>query len=773
MEAQEKDIQYAEIVKLFGFVLNQYRLYSERHPAARLAVRDFSTKLKQLLGSESTLTLGLIEGRLIVNDHPLDPRRTGVIDLIRECNRFQIESLIFESGAGEEEVTSFFKFMATPPKMLEGMGGFSKVFEQANFQHIRLGTARYKRVKQEELVVRKEEVGTTKEREETFPPGQARKIDKMEDLIEHCVSGAQGEIDFNNEWLAYEVEKKPEAVAKQMVERAENLEALRRIVEDIARFVQERLAVPFIKEGKDFSQPVSRLAKEFKKVLESPETPEDFRGAVGELVGILEQCADAIKVELVAMTFKQSGGDIRATAKVGGKFLRGKVAREQLLGPLREKLGALGMGEEEFAQAFSAVGERRTPKKSPQLDISHEELEELRRLRDHFEDELALRVKQETAVLEEEKRRLVSEKERVDAIVRSIGEGLVVVDNQGKVQFMNPAAERLLGLNFSGAKGVPIPQLIKDEHALALAKGPLRDEANRAAKEIELKSLNEETQRILQASSAVIENEDGKTVGMVSVLSDITKQKHLDEAKARFVTKVSHELQTPLLSIQESLTLLLGKEVGDITPEQEKYLSIAQRNIGRLSRLVDDLLDVAKLEAGKISLSPVAFELHSLIHHAVETVRSWADSRGINIEERYLKKSVDIMADPDRLTQVVTNLLGNAIKFTPQRGKITVAVDPDYPSSAVSQEPCVAVSVEDSGIGVPKEDQERIFKKFEQVSLASPQGVSSTGLGLTIAKEIVELHGGKIWVDSNVGEGSRFTFVIPRRFRNENSASDI
>ena len=341
------------------------------------------------------------------------------------------------------------------------------------------------------------------------------------------------------------------------------------------------------------------------------------------------------------------------------------------------------------------------------------------------------------------------------------------MDGDGKIQFMNPAAEKLLGLDQKGAKGVPIPQLMKGEHTLALAKGPLRDGADHVTKEVELKSSSEDTRRIVQASTAVIENEDGKTVGMVSVLSDITKQKQLDEAKSKFVAHVSHELRTPLLSIQESLALLLGKEIGEVTPEQEKFLSIAQRNIGRLSRLVNDLLDVAKLEAGKIELRPMPFELRDMVHHVVETVRSWAEGKGVTIGEAYPEKSIQMVADPDRLTQVVTNLLGNAIKFTPEGGKISVEINPEQSAPGMAEKPGVAVSVQDSGIGIPIQDQKRIFEKFEQVSLASPQGVSSTGLGLTIAKEIVELHGGRIWVDSSEGEGSRFTFAIPQRLKDD------
>lgn len=778
MQPHDKEARYAEIVKFFGFVLSQYRLYSDKHPASQLAIRNLVARLEVALGSEPNLTMAFVGGRLVVNDHALDNKKTGVAELLRETQRLHIESVTFDQGGTEDETSSFFKLIATPPKTLEQMGGFKKVLEEANLRHIRLGTARIQIIKEEEVVVKKGEVGPgggeeagapveEAKKEADAPKGKARRIERVEELVDHLLKGAGEtiELTLDVERLAYEVEKKPELVAREVVHRAEDIDSLKRIVEDLGQFLRQHLAQPMVQEGKDFSPRITRFAKEFKKAIEEPDVPDDFKASIGDLVASLERCADEVKLELVAKAFQDSGNDAASLSKIAAKFLRGKEARERLLGPLRERLSALGVAQEDLDRVFTALEEKRAAKKSGHVEVSVEELEELRRIRDQFTDELTRRVWEQTAALEREKKRALDEKERVDAIIRSIGEGLVVVDGEGRIQFMNPAAEKLLGLDHAGAKGVPVPDLVKGQHTLAMAKGPLRDGDDHLTKEIEVKSSDVETQRVVQASTAIIENQDGKTVGMVSVLSDITKQKQLDEAKSKFVASVSHELRTPLLSIQESLALLLGKEVGEVTPEQEKFLSIAQRNIGRLSRLVNDLLDVAKLEAGKIELRPVSFELKDMVHHVVETVRSWAEGKGVAINEAYSKEPVPMVADPDRLTQVVTNLLGNAIKFTPEGGKISVEIDPRQSAPGTAEEPGVAVSVQDSGIGIPKQDQERIFEKFEQVSLASPQGVSSTGLGLTIAKEIVELHGGRIWVDSEEGKGSRFTFAIPRRLR--------
>ena len=213
--------------------------------------------------------------------------------------------------------------------------------------------------------------------------------------------------------------------------------------------------------------------------------------------------------------------------------------------------------------------------------------------------------------------------------------------------------------------------------------------------------------------------------------------------------------------------------VGEVDTEQGKFLSIAQRNITRLSRLINDLLDVAKLEAGKMEMRPIDFELNDLVHHVSETVRSLAEGQKVTIKEQYPEGGIQIEADPDRVTQVVTNLMGNAIKFTPEGGTVTLQVDPTRVDPDISEEPCITIRVRDTGAGISPEDQSRIFQKFEQGKARAPKNVSSSGLGLTIAKEIVELHRGKIWVESKEGEGSTFAFAIPRRFRNVSDSAQV
>jgi PAS domain S-box-containing protein len=726
-----------------------------------------------ILDSGSSVVFGFVEGRVIINDCSFDNKVIGVSVLLGWCRQLVIDKLTFEQGLEEQDVRAMLNLMALPPKIIESQGGFRTIFEGANIAHIRLGTARHIILDEDEDLVAKlkldgeeevkefdiEDLNTTSLEQES-PSQKVKKKERMEEVIEGCLEQRDTNADFDADRLSFDLERKPQEMVRQMLSLSNDVAMLRRIVDGMARFLEQELAPFFIEKGRDISQAIHRLAREFSRSIESTEGP--FKGMSKELVGVLERCADTVKLNALIKAFVDSGSDPKSLTR----FLRTKEAQDRYREPLKERLLALGVGEMDIEQIFAAQAEARGLRRARQVDVTPEELEDLRRIRDNYEEEINLRLQKQTGLLERGMKRALDEKERMDHIIRNIGQGLVVVDNEGNVQLMNPAAEKLLGVGKGEGKGAQISKIMKDEHLLALAKGPLRDDDENVTKVIELSSVNDETRRVLQASSAVVENEEGKTVGVVAVLSDITKQKRLDEMKSKFVAHVSHELRTPLLAMEESLGLLLGGAAGEITPDQEKFLSIGHRNIGRLSRLINDLLDVAKLDAGKMELHPIAFEIVDLVHHATETVRSLAEGKKVTIEEMYPEKSVQMEADADRLTQVVTNLLGNAIKFTPEGGKITLEVDPDRVDLGVSQDPCVVISVQDSGPGIPVDEQSRIFNKFEQGSTTSLQTVSSTGLGLTIAKEIVELHKGKIWVESKEGEGSRFMFVIPNRFRN-------
>jgi PAS domain S-box-containing protein len=345
--------------------------------------------------------------------------------------------------------------------------------------------------------------------------------------------------------------------------------------------------------------------------------------------------------------------------------------------------------------------------------------------------------------------RVLSDKKQTDAVIRSVAEGLLVVDSQGKVVMMNPAAERLLGVTRKDKIGRPVDESLREEQLVSL----VRDSKNNGGKEIELLSQNHETNKTIRASSAVIENENGQTVGMVSVLSDITKQKEIDRLKSSFVANVTHELRTPLVSIDKSIGLLLDSSGGGLTQTQQQFLSIASRNCKRLGLLINDLLDLAKLESGKMTVQLVPCAIDKVISESIEGLAAWANTKSVALVNKAVSELPLVNIDSDKIIQVLNNLIGNAIKFTPNNGTITM-------DAQLHNDQEIVVSVQDTGIGIAQEELSKVFDKFYQTGERVASDVSGTGIGLSIAREIVQLHGGKIWVESQDQQGTKFSFTI-------------
>jgi signal transduction histidine kinase len=228
-----------------------------------------------------------------------------------------------------------------------------------------------------------------------------------------------------------------------------------------------------------------------------------------------------------------------------------------------------------------------------------------------------------------------------------------------------------------------------------------------------------------------------------------------DQFKDDLLTIISHELRTPLTSIKGSLSLLLDEQkVEGVTRE---FLEIAEQNTDRLIALVNDLLDLSRIESGKLELERERFSIRDAILSATQRIRALADRKGLRLEMQVPEGVPPVDADPGKVEQVLVNLLDNAIKFTPEGGQITLRAEAARGDGAAT----LQVSVSDTGIGIPSECLPRVFEKFYRVDMSSTRGARGTGLGLAICKAIVEGHGGRIWGESAPGGGSRFTFTLP------------
>ncbi len=792
--AESKDPkQYGNWLKFLGLVLKQLRLYSENHPSVKQAMEALKIEFATLLSQNPSITLGIAGDKFIIEGAVMDSKTMGS-DFLNECRRVGVESLCFSQGLLPVEIQIFLKIMAMRPKELEAKGGFKKIFEAAELPHIKLLSARFAMVQEGQKVVSGEAGGgglesTGSQRTGTGGTGIAVP-GSMTELIKVFKQESSGEVSYNYDKLNQELTQEPGFVAKLMIKSAQTPQEFTRIIERMGTFFKDEVTPYHIKAKKDLSKATSKIVSEYKKTLNQTDIPEGFKLVGEKFPNLLEECADKVRIEIMAGICSETQGDLKSLAQWGGKLFKEEEVRNRLKEVLHERLHGLGLSGSILGQLLEGMGqpgqapgggldkqamaggrgEKRPAKRGKKeeafqkegsggIEISAEELAELREKAQKLE-----KLEGKYLLVEREKKRLVDEKERVDTIIRNLAEGVVVVDNTGKVLLMNPAAEKLLGVEHGKGTGEDIRESLRQEHLLALAKGPLR-RGEETGKQIELRSLNTDTQKVLQASTAIIENEDGKTVGMVSVLSDITRQKELNEMKSKFVSHVSHELRTPLVAIQRSLALLLEESASHLGPDQKQYLEIANRNIGRLGRLINDILDLSKIEAGKLEIHPMGFSLAAVLEDVKTTFVTWAKDKKIEISLQVPQGSVMVEADRDRINQVLANLVSNALKYTPEGGSIMLEAlleDESLPSGD-----CVEVGVRDTGIGISPQDQKRIFERFEQVSLSQPAGISSTGLGLSIAREIVELHGGKIWVESQEGKGSRFAFRIPLKSKSE------
>jgi signal transduction histidine kinase len=232
--------------------------------------------------------------------------------------------------------------------------------------------------------------------------------------------------------------------------------------------------------------------------------------------------------------------------------------------------------------------------------------------------------------------------------------------------------------------------------------------------------------------------------------------KQVDEIKSEFVSVASHELRTPLATIKNVVQLVLKRKAGEINETQENFLTMAEKNINRLTNILNDLLDLSRIESGKIGMKLEELDLRGPVVFVLSSLKSQADGKSIHLEMDVEKDLPFVYGDREKVEQILTNLIGNAIKFTPEGGRVMVSAKlSDRVRNAVG------ISVHDNGVGIPKDQLEKVFEKFHQVESPLHHSASGTGLGLAITKGLVEAHQGQIWVESEVEKGSTFIFTLP------------
>ncbi len=354
-------------------------------------------------------------------------------------------------------------------------------------------------------------------------------------------------------------------------------------------------------------------------------------------------------------------------------------------------------------------------------------------------------------------RRQQEESSKHQAILTSIGDGVVVNDTQGKVILVNPAAERILDTCAKDLLNQDFKAFLSDfdkkgsrevKRAMKTLLGAQDSEIRKAYRMI--LRMNE---MVFQANLSPVLTQRGSFLGVVTILRDITKEVEADRAKSEFVSNVSHELRTPMTAIKGYGDLLHAGAVGPLNDEQKRFLQIIKNNADRLTALINDLLDISRVDTGRVRFEPKMMQIGDVIADVVNALSIPAESKGQTLTYEIVGGLPKVIGDKDRLNQVVTNLVGNAIRYTPKGGKIEVRA---YPVECA-----VRVDVTDSGIGIAPDDLAHIFERFYRADHPLVQEAAGTGLGLSISRMFVEMHGGRVWVESELGKGSTFTFILP------------
>jgi two-component system, OmpR family, phosphate regulon sensor histidine kinase PhoR len=384
-------------------------------------------------------------------------------------------------------------------------------------------------------------------------------------------------------------------------------------------------------------------------------------------------------------------------------------------------------------------------------------------------------------------RHRVSEAEhrQVLAVLHALRDAVLVTDAFDELVMANHSAAATLGFDLQTAIHKPIDQIIVDPRLRQLIRDA-RETANftetrhveltvatsiagaagspATGRELRVNRNDSSPARLYDVTLSCVENHKHEVGGVVTILHDLTKEREISQMKSDFVSKASHELRTPLSSIRAYIEMLVDGEANDEKGRQEFY-RVIQNETDRLGRLIDNMLNISRIEAGIVQIDRENVDIKSLVHRAINTLDPQAKEKQIAVHSRLAAVDLSVEGDADMLYQVVLNLLSNAVKYTPEGGRVTVGGDSDNLTR------CVLVTVSDTGLGIPPDSLPKLFDKFYRVENYK-RVAKGTGLGLSLCKHIVEtVHHGQIGVESKLGMGSKFWFSVPMRYAGSKAAA--
>ncbi|MFC1521371.1 ATP-binding protein [Elusimicrobiota bacterium] len=376
---------------------------------------------------------------------------------------------------------------------------------------------------------------------------------------------------------------------------------------------------------------------------------------------------------------------------------------------------------------------------------------------DMIKNAISDRTAEATRQAAKETQLLGNEQIRTARVLTAIAAGKVTVDKNGKVLMINPAAEEMVGKKLIDIAGKSLTESLDEEgQMVVLAPDIETPEDPKRAPNVRVVA-KQEVERVIKQSTALVHNEIGGVVGTYMALPHVSQLKKTLKIQDEIMARVSHELRAPLTSIFSALEILNDKAGSKLDKDESQFLSISLQNTNKLKHLVDDIVNFSKVKSGKMSIAAVPTDIEPILKEAAEGMNPWAHTKKLNLDIADIARDIpQISADHARTVQVLTNLISNAIKHTKSGGQISIKAE----LGTDQKQDCAVFSVRDTGIGISKENLKKIFHEFVQLNPSSLRN-AGTGLGLVIAKELIQLQGGRIWAESEEGQGSTFYFTLP------------
>ena len=338
------------------------------------------------------------------------------------------------------------------------------------------------------------------------------------------------------------------------------------------------------------------------------------------------------------------------------------------------------------------------------------------------------------------------EQKRLSSVLSNMTDGVIATDQNGRVILLNKRAEELLGVSSKQVMRQPLTDVLHVTETFGVYD--LYDHSD----SVLLDFSNEEGQYLLEANFSVIQEDEGPINGLITVLHDVTEKEKIEQERREFVANVSHELRTPLTTMKSYLEALEDGVMHDVDMGP-RFLKVTQNETERMIRLVNDLLQLSKIDSDDYQFTLQWIDFGQFLHEVLDRFEIIAQEKNIQLHRHISKKPSYVEMDQDKLIQVLDNIISNAFKYSTEGANITTTL--------LHQGNHVRVSIADQGMGIPRESQLKIFDRFYRVDRARARNIGGTGLGLAIAKELVQAHGGDIWVHSEYGEGTTIYFTLP------------